>query len=397
MVNMQLKEKLYYVGVNDRTKGLFESLWPIPAGISYNSYLMVGERVALIDTVDVNFFEEYLRHIRRVIGHRPIDYLVINHMEPDHSGSINLIRKYYPDITLVGNAQTFRIVDGYYGVGGNRLMVSDGDVLPLGDRQLTFHLIPMVHWPETMATFSPEDGALFTGDAFGCYGALNGGVVDTVMDTTPYRDEMVRYYANIVGKYGPQVQRALCKLSRLPVRMICPTHGPVWTEEIPRVISLYDRMSRYQGEDGLVICYGSMYGNTQRMAETIAEAASAAGARTIRMYDVARTHHSYILADVFRFRGLIVGAPTYNGDIYPPLDDLLKKLVARDIRHHFFGYFGSFTWAGQTVKRITALTDRCQCEVVAPPVEMKQGDFAAVEEACRTLGRTMALRLMEAQ
>lgn len=392
---MLLKENLHYVGVNDRTKDLFESLWPVPKGVSYNSYLVVNERVALIDTVDANFFEEYLRRIRRAIGYRPIDYLVINHMEPDHSGSINLIRKYYPDITLVGNVQTLRMVDGYYGEGGKRLQVSDGDSLSLGDKVLTFHLIPMVHWPETMATFMPEDGILFTGDAFGCFGALNGGVSDTSMDTAPYWEEMVRYYANIVGKYGAQVQRALQKLSSLSIRMICPTHGPVWTGEIPRVLSLYNRMSRYEGDEGLVICYGSMYGNTLRMAEAIAEAASEAGVRTIRMHDVARTHHSYIIADVFRHRGLIVGAPTYNGDLYPPLETLLKELVSRDIRHHLFGYFGSFTWAGQTVKRVAALTDRCQCEVVAPPIEMKQGNFPAVEEACRTLGRVMASRLLE--
>lgn len=392
---MQLKENLHYVGVNDRTKKLFESLWPLPQGISYNSYLMVNERIALIDTVDVNFFEEFLYRIRQAIGYRPIDYLIINHMEPDHSGSINLIRKYYPDITLVGNVQTLRMVDGYYGLGGNRLQVSDGDTLSLGDKALTFHLIPMVHWPETMVSFSPTDGVLFSGDAFGCFGALNGGVMDSAIDTAPYWDEMVRYYSNIVGKYGPQVQKALQKLAPLKIKMICPTHGPVWTTDIPRVISLYDRLSRYEGDEGLVICYGSMYGNTLRMAECIAEAASGAGVRTIRMHDVSRTHHSYIIADIFRHCGLIIGAPTYNGGLFPPIETLLSELVSRNIRQRLFGHFGSYTWAGQAVKQIANLTQSSQWESLTSPVEMKQADFTSVEEACRALGREMAHRLME--
>lgn len=388
--DMHLNENIYYVGVNDRMKTLFESLWPLPQGISYNSYLIVDERVALIDTVDVNSFEEHLRRIRRVIGNRPIDYLVINHMEPDHSGCINLIRQYYPEITLVGNVQTLHMVDGFYGTGGTRLTVNGCDVLPLGRRMLTFHLTPMVHWPETMMTFSPSDGMLFSGDAFGCFGSLNGGVTDTAIDTSPYWGEMVRYYSNIVGKYGTQVQKALQKLSHLPIRMICPTHGPVWTKEVNRVVTLYDRMSRYEADNGLVICYGSMYGNTLRMAELIAETASEAGVRTIRMHDVSRTHHSYILADVFRYRGLVVGAPTYNGNLFPEMENLLKEITSRGVRHRLFGYFGSFTWAGQSVKHIKSLTEGIQWESAAPPVEMKQGELAQVEEGCRALGRGMA-------
>lgn len=391
---MQLKDNLYYVGVNDRTKELFENLWPLPEGVSYNSYLMVNERTALIDTVDANFFEEFLFHIRQAIGYRPIDYLIINHMEPDHSGSINLIRKYYPEITLVGNVQTLRMVEGYYGSRGNYLLVNDGEGLSLGDKMLTFHLIPMVHWPETMATYVPRDEILFTGDAFGCFGALNGGVVDAAIDSTSYWDEMIRYYSNIVGKYGLQVQKALQKLAVLKVKMLCPTHGPVWTSEIPRVLSLYDRMSRYEGEEGLVICYGSMYGNTLRMAECIAEAASETGVRIIRMHDVSRTHHSYIIADVFRYRGLVVGAPTYNGGLFPPMESLLNELVSRNVRHRLVGYFGAYTWAGQAVRQIQSLTQSCQWEHLSPAVEMKQGDFASVEAACRALGRNMAHRLL---
>ena len=392
---MLLKGKVHYVGVNDRTKHLFEGLWPLPYGVSYNSYLIDDEKVALIDTVDVNFFEVYLDNIRRVIGDRSIDYLIVNHMEPDHSGSINLIRKYYPNITIVGNAKTHQMIAGYYGCAKKQLTVADGDMLSLGDYELSFHLIPMVHWPETMVTYNKTEGILFSGDAFGCFGALNGAVVDTAMNTSVYKDEMVRYYSNIVGKYGIPVQKALHKLGGLTLSMVCSTHGPVWTEEIPQVISLYDRLSRYEAKDGLVICYGSMYGNTARMAEIIAESASEHGVKNIVMHDVSRTHHSYIIADVFRYKGLIVGAPTYNMSLYPEMDALLNKLSSRDIKGRYLGCFGSFTWAGQAVKRICGFAECGKYEVVGTPVEMKQGMINDVYEQCRALGKEMAERLNE--
>ena len=392
---MRLKENFYYVGVNDRTKELFESLWPLPQGVSYNSYLIPDEQVALIDTVDANFFELHLHKIQQVIGKRPIDYLIINHMEPDHSGCINLIRQVYPHITLVGNAQTLRMVDGFYGTGGNRMSVHDGSTLPLGEKRLHFYLTPMVHWPETMMTWEETNGALFSGDAFGCFGALNGGVTDTAIDTSPYWDEMTRYYSNIVGKYGAHVQKALQKLSPLPIQMICSTHGPVWIKEIQKAISLYDRMSRYDADNGLVICYGSMYGNTLRMAELIAEAASEASVRIIRIHNVSRTHHSYILSDVFRYRGLIVGAPTYNGRLFPEMEYLLKEITSRGVRHRLFGQFGSYTWASQSAKQITSLTEAAQWELINAPIEMKQGNLTSVEEECRTLGKRMAKLLMK--
>ncbi len=392
---MKLTENLYYVGVNDRTKGLFEGLWPLPEGISYNSYLLVDDHVALIDTVDAAFFDTFLSEIRRAIGDRPIDYLIINHMEPDHSGAINRICREYPDITLVGNAQTQRMIDGFYRTGGNRLTVNENNVLTLGKYRLRFHLIPMVHWPETMVTFDYERGILFSGDAFGCFGALNGGVIDKFIVSARYWDEMVRYYSNIVGKYGPQVQKALHKLKGLEIRMVCPAHGPVWTEEIPHVFTLYDRMSRYEADNGLVICYGSMYSNTARMAEVIACAASKAGVRDIVLHDVSQKHHSYILADVFRHRGLMVGAPTYNGDLFPEMEALIKKIVARGVRNRLFSFFGSFTWAGQSLRRIAALTEAARFEPVGSPIEMRQGRLEEVYDACQALGRLMAARLKE--
>ena len=391
---MELKGNVHYVGVNDRNKTLFENLWPLPYGVSYNSYLIADDdAVVLVDTVDVAFFEVYLKKIRAVIGDRKIDYLIINHMEPDHSGSISLIKQYYPDIILVGNKKTFDMVDGYYGVGGERKVVAEGDSLKVGRHDLHFYLVPMVHWPETMVTFDSTDGILFSGDAFGCFGALNGGCIDKNINTEIYMGEMRRYYSNIVGKFGNPVQKALQKCSGLDIKMICPTHGPVWEEKIAEVVAMYDKLSRYEAEEGVVIAYGTMYGNTEQMAEAIAEELSAQGIKNIVMHNVSKTPHSFILADIFRYKALIVGCTTYNMHLYPEMEALLSKVVARDMKNRLIGYFGSFTWASAAVKKLGEYAAQLKFEVVGNPVEMKQSMSAGSEQQARELAVAMADRL----
>lgn len=393
---MELKGNVHYVGVNDRNKTLFENLWPLPYGVSYNSYLIADDdAVVLVDTVDVAFFEVYLKKIRAVIGDRKIDYLIINHMEPDHSGSISLIKQYYPDIVLVGNKKTFDMVDGYYGVGGERKVVAEGDSLKVGRHDLHFYLIPMVHWPETMVTFDSTDGILFSGDAFGCFGALNGGCIDKNINTEIYMGEMRRYYSNIVGKFGNPVQKALQKCSGLDIKMICPTHGPVWEEKIAEVVAMYDKLSRYEAEEGVVIAYGTMYGNTEQMAEAIAEELSAHGIKNIVMHNVSKTPHSFILADIFRYKALIVGCTTYNMHLYPEMEALLSKVAARDMKNRLIGYFGSFTWASAAVKKLGEYAAQLKFEVVGNPVEMKQSMSAGSEQQARELAVAMADRLKD--
>ncbi len=256
---------------------LRRAFWSLPSGVSYNSYLVIGEKIALIDTVEEAFGSRLFENIREVIGERKIDYLVVNHMEPDHSSSIAALRLRYPDLRIVGNAKTLQMIEGYYGIGTGTVEVGEGSTLDLGGKVLSFHLIPMVHWPETMVTWYADEGVVFSGDAFGTFGALDGGITDSQVEPERYWDEMRRYYACIVGKYGVPVQKALQKVGGLPIRTICPTHGPVWQREIPRVVDLYDRLSRYEGEPGAVIAYGSMYGNTEQMAERIAPGAGRGG------------------------------------------------------------------------------------------------------------------------
>lgn len=395
----EITNGIHYVGVNDRHKHIFEGLWPLPYGVSYNSYIIADEKIALVDTVEADFFTQYLDNIRSVIGDRPIDYIIVNHMEPDHSGSLTLIKKYYPNAKIVGNKKTFGMMQGFYRVGndadGDTLEVKNGDTLQLGSHTLAFTLVPMVHWPETMVTLDTTANVLFSGDAFGCFGALNGAYIDAEMNCDIYWDEMLRYYSNIVGKYGTPVQQALKKLAGVKMDYICSTHGPVWHEHIERVVGMYDRLSRYEGADGLVIAYASMYGNTERAAEVIARAASEAGVKNIIMHDVSRTHHSYIIADIFRYRALILGAPTYNNGLYPQMESLLSELAGRDMKNRLLGWFGSFSWAGKAMKTIGEWNEtRLHFEPVGTPVEIKQSLDEATTRACEELGRAMGERLL---
>ena len=385
-----ITENIRYVGVNDRSKSLFEGLWPLPNGVSYNSYLIDDEKTCIIDTVEVDFFTQFIENIREVLGDRPVDYLVVNHMEPDHSGSIALLRKYYPDMQIVGNKKTFQMMQGFFGISDQLLEVKNGDTLSLGSQTLQFVLTPMVHWPETMMTLCGT--TLFSGDAFGCFGALNGGVIDEQINCDTFWLEMVRYYSNIVGKYGIPVQNALKKLDGVTLDYICSTHGPVWHEHIGKVVGLYDRMSRYETEPGLVICYGTMYGNTERMAEHIARAASQAGLKNIVVYNVSKTHHSYILRDIFRYRGLIVGAPTYNTGLYHEMEVLLSEIAGKDIKgDHLIGWFGSHGWASKAVSKIAEWNDQhLHFQPVGEPVDMKQALTAETKAQCEALGRAMA-------
>ncbi len=386
----KLTDNIYYIGVNDRTTALFEGLWPLPAGVSYNSYLIDDEKTAVIDCVGPEFFEEHLANMRSVLGNRTVDYIVVNHMEPDHSGALALFRQFYPQARIVGNKKTVSMIEGYYGIDGTScIAVADGTTLELGSHTLSFHLVPMVHWPETMVTYDSTSGTLFSGDAFGCFGALNGTVLDTETDIEPYFPEMRRYYSNIVGKYATPVQNALKKLAAINIKMICPTHGPVWTEAAGRVIAEYDRMSRYEAAEGAVVVYASMYGNTRQMAEEVARGLSEAGIRKIVVHDAARTPLSFILSDIFTYKGLAIGATTYNGDINPAVKAVLEAVKLREVKHRAMAAFGSFTWAGKAAKTISDFADNMGYTQPAPAVEMKQGFNPAAAKSCHTLGKAL--------
>ncbi|MDD6080141.1 MAG: FprA family A-type flavoprotein [bacterium] len=389
----EIANQIYYVGVNDRQKTLFENMWPLPYGVSYNAYLIVDEQTVLIDTVDVCYSDLFLKKVAEALQGRTLDYLIVNHMEPDHAGSIRLLRQQYPDVKIVGNTKTFGMLAGFHGITDGLYEIKEGDTLNTGAHQLSFYMAPMVHWPEVMVTYDATDKILFSADAFGSYGTLDGAVVDKDMDCSHYWDEMVRYYANIVGKYGNPVQRALQKLSALEIKTICSTHGPVWQEHVAKAVGIYDRLSRYEAEDGVVILYGSMYGHTEQMAEVVAAALADNGVKRIVMHNVSKTPASYILADVFRYKGIIVGSPTYSNQLFPEVEAVLSKIELREVKNRLFGYFGSFSWAGAAVKRLAAFGEKMKWETVGTPAEQKQGMTAADYAACYALGEAMAKKL----
>ena len=356
---MKISDRIYYVGVNDVIKELFEGLWPLPFGVSYNSYLVVDDKVALVDTVEAGFEDEFLEEIEASIGDRPIDYLIVNHMEPDHSSLTAYMLEKYPSMKIVANAKTLPMLKGYYGVSEDRVhVVGEAQTLSLGGCTLRFHMIPMVHWPETMVTYLEEENTLFSGDAFGTFGAVNEQITDSEETFGIYRDEMIRYYSNIVGKYGTPVQAALKKLAGVRVDRICSTHGPVWEVCVDQVIALYDKMSRYEVERGVCLVYGSMYGNTAAAADALAEELEARGI-PYAIHDLAGNNEDSLgvsgaLRDVFKYDTVVVGSPTYNGAVYPPVETFMKALAARNITNRRFFAFGSYTWAQASVRLLNA-------------------------------------------
>ena len=373
----KISERIYYIGVNDDAKTLFEGLWPLPYGVSYNSYIVADSKVALIDTVEHGFEDEFLANINEALGDRGIDYLIVNHMEPDHSSLITDMLQRYPEMKIVGNAKTLPMLQGYYGTPAERvIVVKEGDSIDLGSCSLSFHMIPMVHWPETMVTWLAEENTVFSGDAFGTFGAVNEEVVDSEGTFESFRDEMMRYYSNIVGKYGTPVQAALKKLSGLEVKRICSTHGPVWEKSVPEVVALYDRMSRYEVERGVCIAYGSMYGNTAAAAEALAEELRRQGV-PCAVHDLAGNVNpglglSGALRDVFKYDTIVAASPTYNNGIFPPVETFMKALQARLIKGRRFYALGSYTWAGSSVNLLNSFAESLGFDVLAPGLSFPQ-------------------------
>jgi flavorubredoxin len=395
MHQIKLADNIYFLGFNDRRTHLFENIWPIPNGISYNSYLIDDEKIALVDTVERQFIEDYLDKIQTIIGEKPIDYLVINHMEPDHSGALKAIRSRYPEITLVGNKKTFGLVESFSIDTGKVLLVNDNDTLLLGKTKLQFQTIPMVHWPETMITYDETNKILFSGDAFGSYGTLDGGVFDDEINLDFYEIDVMRYFTNIVGKYCAHTQRAMKKLSGLDIKMIAATHGPIWRSDLNWVLGRYTKWSTYEMEQGVVIVYGSMYGNTQKMAEVIARQLSERGIKNIRVYDSSKTHLSYIINDIFKYKGFIVGSCAYNNALFPNVETLLSTIEHMAPKNHYLGIFGNFLWNGGGVNNLSKFAEMIKWEMVYEPVEEKGSLKADKFRICIEMANAMADKLLQ--
>ena len=349
---------IHYVGVNDRTTTRFESLWSLPYGVSYNSYLVIDEKVALIDTVEVSFGEQFIDNIRAILKDRPIDYLVVDHMEPDHSSSIKTLRLLYPEMQIVGNAKTLQMLDGYYGIHTLTREVKEGESISLGQKNLSFYMAPMVHWPEVMVTYCPEHKVLFSADAFGTFGALNGGILDSQLSLDHFWDEMRRYYACIVGKYGAQVQSLLKRAAGLDIQMICPLHGPVLTENLGYYLNLYDIWSSYRVEsDGIVVAYTSVYGHTKAAAELLAQKLADKGCPKVIVHDLARCDMAKAVEDAFRYGKLVLATTTYNADVFPFMKEFIHHLTERNFQSRTIGLMENGSWAPLAAKTMRKMLE----------------------------------------
>ena len=368
----KLTEQVTWVGGSDRRLALFENLFPVPHGVSYNSYVIMDEKTAVLDTADAAISRQFLENVLHTLGGRPLDYLVVNHMEPDHCANIEALALRFPGMKIVGNAKTFTFMKQFYDLPLEERMITvkEGDTLSLGSHTLHFYMAPMVHWPEVMVTYESSEKLLFSADAFGTFGAVNGNLFsDEVNFDRDWLDDARRYYGNIVGKYGLQVQAALKKLSALDIAMICPLHGPVWRENLDYLLGKYDKWSRYEPEEKAVaIFYASMYGDTENAADILAAGLAEGGVRNIAMYDVSSTHISYLISEVFRCSHLVLAAPTYNNSIYPAMANLLHDMKALMLQNRTVGLVENGSWAPVSGKLIRAELEGLKGFQVLEPV-----------------------------
>lgn len=372
----KVAEDIYWIGGSDRRLALFENLFPIPRGVAYNSYLIMDEKTVVMDTADASITRQFIENIAHVLNGRPLDYLVVNHMEPDHCANIEELLVRYPEMKIVGNVKTHNMIRQFYDADleGKTITVKEGDTLSLGKRTLHFFFAPMVHWPEVMVAWEETDKILFSADAFGSFGALNGNIFnDEVNFDRDWLADARRYYTNIVGKYGPQVQNALKKLSALEIQMICPLHGPIWRNDLGYLLDKYDKWSRYEPEDkAVVIMYASMYGNTENAANVLAAELAEAGVKNIAMYDVSNTHVSELIAEVFRCSHLVLAAPTYNNGIYPAMLNFLHDMKALNVQKRTVALLENGSWAPTSAKQVRALLEEMKgMEVLEPVVTVK--------------------------
>ncbi len=368
-------EDLYWVGANDHRLHLFENIHPIPRGVSYNAYLLLDEKTVLFDTVDWSACRQLLENVEHLLGERPLDYLVINHMEPDHGASIEEILLRWPQVKVISTEKSFLFMRQFgFQIDGHELIeVKEGDTQTFGKHTVTFVAAPMVHWPEAMVTFDTTNGVLFSADAFGSFGALDGKLfADEVNFDRDWIDDARRYLTNIVGKYGPHIQLLLKKAGGIldQIKYICPLHGPVWRKDLGYFIDKYDKWSRYEPEEkGVMIAYASMYGNTEAAAQALAAKLCEKGITNVWVYDVSNTHVSYLVSESFRLSHIVLASVTYNLGIYPVMHDYLMHLKGLNLQNRTFALIENGSWAPKSgdlmqkfvdeeLKNMTVLNDR---------------------------------------
>lgn len=393
----KITEDLYWVGGNDRRLALFENIHPIPRGVSYNSYLLLDEKTVLFDTVDWSICRQFLENIKGVIGDRTLDYMVINHMEPDHAACIEEIVLRYPDVKVVCTEKAFLFMHQFgFNIDDNIIQVKEGDTMSFGKHNVTFVSAPMVHWPEAMVTYDTTNGVLFSADAFGSFGALDGKLFnDEVNFDRDWIDDARRYYTNIVGKYGPHVQSLLKKAGGIDIKIICPLHGPVWRNDFSYLLDKYDKWSRYEPEEkGVMIVYATMYGNTEAAASDLAARLVEKGITNVVMYDVSKTHVSYLISETFKYSHVVLASVTYNLKIYPPMLDYIMDMKALNLQKRTFTLIENGSWAPQSGKLMRELLEEMKDMTILDNEmslnsSMKEDDVDSMDDIAESITESM--------
>lgn len=357
----KITEDLYWIGGNDRRLALFENIHPIPRGVSYNSYLLLDKKTVLFDTVDWSVGRQFLDNIEYLLDGRKLDYMVINHVEPDHAASIEEILIRYPEVKVVSTEKAFMLMTQFgFQAEERKVQVKEMDSISFGKHEIIFVEAPMVHWPEAMVSYDKTDKILFSADAFGSFGALNGKLFnDEVNFDRDWLDDARRYYTNIVGKYGPHVQHLLAKASTLEIKMICPLHGPVWRNDFGYILDKYDKWSKYEPEEkGVLIVYASMYGGTEAAADYLATKLVEKGMRNVEVYDVSSNHVSYLISESFKYSHIVLASVTYNLNIYPPMLSYIHDMKALNLQNRTFAVIENGSWAPQSGELIRAELDK---------------------------------------
>lgn len=372
----KVTDDIVWVGCNDRRLTLFENLFPIPRGVSYNSYLVMDEKVTLLDTVDVCALQQFMENIDYVLDGKEIDYLIVQHMEPDHGAGIQEMMRRFPNMKIVANAKTIQMIGQFFDLPQEDrvALVKEGDTLTTGTHTFRFVMAPMVHWPEVMVTYEESEKVLFSADAFGTFGALNGNIFSDELEfDKEWLADTRRYYANIVGKYGMQTQALLKKAAGLDIQLICSLHGPIWRENLSYIIDKYDKWSKYEPEDKeVVMIYGSVYGHTEQAVDALAGKLAEKGIRHIAVYDVSKTHVSELIAEIFRASHIVIACATYNGGIYPPMENLLNDMKALSVQKRTVALMDNGTWAPTAGKQIVKkLEEMKEMELLTQQLSIK--------------------------
>ena len=356
-----IQEDLIYVGASDRRLALFENHYPIPRGVSYNAYVVLDEKTVLLDTADAAVSDQFFENVEHALGGRALDYIIVNHMEPDHCASLGRLLEVYPETTVICNSKTLTMINQFFrtNIEDRVMIIKEGDTFSSGRHVFTFVMAPMVHWPEAMVTYDTTDKILFSADAFGTWGALNGNLYnDDVNFERDWLDDARRYYTNIVGKYGPQVQALLGKAAGLEISMICPLHGPVIRSDFGFFLDKYQKWSTYEPEDkAVMIAYGSIYGGTAAAADILANKLAERGVKNITVYDTSATHSSYILADAFRCSHLVFASATYNNNIFSSMEHLLHELKAHNLSNRTVALIQNGTWGPNAGKQMREMLE----------------------------------------